>query len=203
MVPLMILSTLGVMMIASISQGTLSLGSLLGLVSSDTLLLSDGSGDEGNIDLTRRKEDTRSLPSPQFTAYGSPTAPSYSSYTYTGPPSPTGLASLAYRRQQEQEVEPEYEQEQEIEQEGSLLSWLAVPGLVVLGLLLLPSSIPGSGFITRAALNAMELELVGEGKEEARGGALEQEGRLPHLLNLLTKEGASLSTTSLGQDLSW
>jgi hypothetical protein len=164
LLPAMVVSTLAVMLFVSLSEGISGLGSFLSL-GADTLL-HDGSFDEGNIDLTRRLTGQHAnnlngrpkLPAPQFTSYGSPTAPSYSSYSYTGPPSPTGLASLGHRREEEVERKPLQQEQQVEEEEGSLLSWLAVPGVVLLGLLLLPSSIPGSGLVTRLALDALALQ---------------------------------------------
>ena len=102
----------------------------------------------------------KKLPPPQFTTYGSPTAPSYASYTFNGPPSPTALASLGQRREEYDEyADEDYDDlEQEVEkvgEEGSLFSWLAVPAMVVLGLLFLPSTIPGSGMLTRLALDTL------------------------------------------------
>merc|ERR1712018_238382 len=178
MVPLMIVSTLGVMLFASLSHG-LNFTSLLGADS--TFVGGDGTGNEGNIDLTTRRllanglaskealyssglggnigeSNPKKLPLPQFTTYGSPVAPSYASYTFNGPPSPTALASLGQRREEYDEYEDEDYEEQELEkvgEEGSLLSWLAVPAMVVLGLLFLPSSIPGSGMLTRLALDTL------------------------------------------------
>ena len=163
MLPLMVLSTLGVILFSSLSQGlSFSASSLLGLSSSDSL----SSEEEGNIDLTRREGGRDSLPAPVFTAYGSPTAPSYSSYTYTGPPSATALASLGRRKEREElyDEEQEQEQEQEVGEEGSLVSWLAVPALVVLGLLFLPTAIPGSGLVTSALLQTISLDLQNESR---------------------------------------
>merc|ERR1712210_55917 len=72
------------------------------------------------------------------------------SYTFKGPPSPTALASLGQRREEYEEQELE-----KVGEEGSLFSWLAVPAMVVLGLLFLPSTIPGSGMLTRLALDTL------------------------------------------------
>jgi len=176
MVPLMIFSTLGVILFASVSHG-LNFNSLLGIGADSTFLGGDGTGNEGNIDLTTRRllasrealyssgfggnlgeENPKKLPLPQFTTYGSPVAPSYASYTFKGPPSPTALASLGQRREEYDEYEDEDYEEQELEkvgEEGSLFSWLAVPAMVVLGLLFLPSTIPGSGMLTRLALDTL------------------------------------------------
>ena len=176
----MIVSTLGVMLFASLSHG-LNFNSLLGVGADSTFVGGDGTGNEGNIDLTTRRllanglaskealyssglggnlgeANPKNLPLPQFTTYGSPVAPSYASYTFNGPPSPTALASLGQRREEYDEYEDEDYEEQELEkvgEEGSLLSWLAVPAMVVLGLLFLPSSIPGSGMLTRLALDTL------------------------------------------------
>ena len=172
----MIFSTLGVILFASVSHG-LNFNSLLGIGADSTFLGGDGTGNEGNIDLTTRRllasrealyssgfggnlgeENPKKLPLPQFTTYGSPVAPSYASYTFKGPPSPTALASLGQRREEYDEYEDEDYEEQELEkvgEEGSLLSWLAVPAMVVLGLLFLPSTIPGSGMLTRLALDTL------------------------------------------------
>merc|ERR1712088_586446 len=112
------------------------------------------SGFGGNLEEANPKK----LPLPQFTTYGSPVAPSYASYTFNGPPSPTALASLGQRREEYDEYEDEDYEEQELEkvgEEGSLFSWLAVPAMVVLGLLFLPSTIPGSGMLTRLALDTL------------------------------------------------
>ena len=172
----MIFSTLGVILFASLSHG-LNFNSLLGIGADSTFVGGDGTGNEGNIDLTTRrllaskealygsgfggdlgKGNPKKLPLPQFTTYGSPTAPSYASYTFNGPPSPTALASLGQRREEYDEYEDEDYEEQELEEvreEGSLFSWLAVPAMVVLGLLFLPSTIPGSGMLTRLALDTL------------------------------------------------
>ena len=172
----MIFSTLGVILFASVSHG-LNFNSLLGIGADSTFLGGDGTGNEGNIDLTTRRllasrealyssgfggnlgeENPKKLPLPQFTTYGSPVAPSYASYTFKGPPSPTALASLGQRREEYDEYEDEDYEEQELEkvgEEGSLFSWLAVPAMVVLGLLFLPSTIPGSGMLTRLALDTL------------------------------------------------
>merc|ERR1712203_143353 len=177
MVPLMIVSTLGVMLFASLSHG-LSFTNFLGIGADSTFVGGDGTGNEGNIDLTTRRllanslasrealynsgnlgeGNPKKLPLPQFTTYGSPTSPSYSSYTFNGPPSPTALASLGQRREEYDEYDDGDYEEQELEkvgEEGSLFSWLAVPAMVVLGLLFLPSTIPGSGMLTRLALDTM------------------------------------------------
>jgi len=180
MVPLMIFSTLGVILFASLTHG-LNFNSLLGIGADSTFVGGDGTGNEGNIDLTTRRllanglaskealyssgfggnleeANPKKLPLPQFTTYGSPVAPSYASYTFNGPPSPTALASLGQRREEYDEYEDEDYEEQELEkvgEEGSLLSWLAVPAMVVLGLLFLPSTIPGSGMLTRLALDTL------------------------------------------------
>merc|ERR1712037_224724 len=121
MVPLMIFSTLGVILFASLSHG-LNFNSLLGIGADSTFVGGDGTGNEGNIDLTTRRllanglaskealyssgfggnleeANPKKLPLPQFTTYGSPVAPSYASYTFKGPPSPTALASLGQRRE--------------------------------------------------------------------------------------------------------
>ena len=124
------------------------------LLASKEALYSSGLG--GNLG----EGNPKKLPPPQFTTYGSPTAPSYASYTFNGPPSPTALASLGQRREEYDEyADEDYDDlEQEVEkvgEEGSLFSWLAVPAMVVLGLLFLPSSIPGSGMLTRLALDTM------------------------------------------------
>ena len=172
----MVFSTLGVILFASVSHG-LNFNSLLGIGADSTFLGGDGTGNEGNIDLTTRRllaskealyssgfggnlgeENPKKLPLPQFTTYGSPVAPSYASYTFKGPPSPTALASLGQRREEYDEYEDEDYEEQELEkvgEEGSLFSWLAVPAMVVLGLLFLPSTIPGSGMLTRLALDTL------------------------------------------------
>ena len=172
----MVFSTLGVILFASVSHG-LNFNSLLGIGADSTFLGGDGTGNEGNIDLTTRRllaskealyssgfggnlgeENSKKLPLPQFTTYGSPVAPSYASYTFKGPPSPTALASLGQRREEYDEYEDEDYEEQELEkvgEEGSLFSWLAVPAMVVLGLLFLPSTIPGSGMLTRLALDTL------------------------------------------------
>ena len=189
MFPVMILSTLSVILFASFTQG-LSLDGLLGLSSDSTFVGGDGTGHEGNIDLTERAEGGRGggggakLPPPKFTAYGSPTAPSYLSYTFSGPPSTTGLASLAHTRGQEGEgvydrVEEEREEEGAVE--GSLLSWLAVPAMVVLGLLFLPTGVPGSGLLTTLALDSLA---VGELREEARQFLADKPQDLSSLTNL-------------------
>ena len=173
----MIVSTLGVMLFASLSHG-LSFTNFLGIGADSTFVGGDGTGNEGNIDPTTRRllanslasrealynsgnlgeGNPKKLPLPQFTTYGSPTSPSYSSYTFNGPPSPTALASLGQRREEYDEYDDEDYEEQELEkvgEEGSLFSWLAVPAMVVLGLLFLPSTIPGSGMLTRLALDTL------------------------------------------------
>ena len=191
MFPVMILSTLSVILFASFTQG-LSLDGLLGLSSDSNFIGSDGTGHEGNIDLTERVEGGRGgdgggelLPPPKFTAYGSPTAPSYLSYTFSGPPSTTGLASLAHTRgQQEEGVYERVEEEREEEGavgEGSLVSWLAVPAMVVLGLLFLPTGVPGSGLLTTLALDSLA---VGELREEARQFLADRPQDLSSLTNL-------------------
>ena len=48
--------------------------------------------------------------------------------------------------------------------EGSLVSWLAVPAMVILGLLFLPTAIPGSGLVTRALLQTISLDLQNESR---------------------------------------
>ena len=140
MFPVMILSTLSVILFASFTQG-LSLDGLLGLSSDSTFVGGDGTGHEGNIDLTTRRllanglaskealyssgfggnlgeANPKKLPLPQFTTYGSPVAPSYASYTFNGPPSPTALASLGQRREEYDEYEDEDYEEQELEKVG-------------------------------------------------------------------------------------
>merc|ERR1712088_1261555 len=85
------------------------------------------SGFGGNLEEANPKK----LPLPQFTTYGSPVAPSYASYTFNGPPSPTALASLGQRQEEYDEYEDEDYEEQELEkvgEEGSLLScWQCPP----------------------------------------------------------------------------
>ena len=130
----MIVSTLGVMLFASLSHG-LSFTNFLGIGADSTFVGGDGTGNEGNIDLTTRRllanslasrealynsgnlgeGNPKKLPLPQFTTYGSPTSPSYSSYTFNGPPSPTALASLGQRREEYDEYDDEDYEEQELE----------------------------------------------------------------------------------------